>query len=70
MTSDDRFAGNFASLKILSSTLSSEDLQEAIGLKADRTWKIGAFRGESKIREKLNGVAYDSSLKKCEVAVD
>lgn len=66
MTSDDLEAENHVALKIRSELLSPSDMEDLIGLKADKSWKTGDFRGKSKIQEKMNGLLIGSRLGKSE----
>lgn len=66
MTFDNSKIENHVFLKILSKCLSPEDMGNIIGLKVDKSWRIGDFRGKTKIQERMNGVVIGSRLDKSE----
>ncbi len=48
-------------LAILSKTLEPESIENTIGLKADRIWKLGEIRKPTILKEKENGWLLESS---------
>ena len=55
---------NYVRLKVLSVTLSAEEITTQLGIACDRSWKIGDMRGNTIIKEKNNGWIINSSLSK------
>lgn len=47
-------------LRIVSETMSEEELIRLLPLKPDETWSVGQLRQNTKIKEKNNGIQYHS----------
>src|ERR1700728_4005641 len=52
----------YARLKVLSETLSPEEITKCVGIESDRSWQIGDLRPKTIIREKNNGWIIQSTL--------
>lgn len=52
----------FVRLKIVSEKIISEEIDALVGLKSSRSWKIGDYRGKTKIKENNNGWVLNSGL--------
>ena len=64
MTEPERQLEVFVWLSVESDKRAAEDISSLIGLNADRSWKIGDFRGRTKLVHRLNGWAVDSRLER------
>lgn len=53
---------NYVRLKIISKTLLPEEIDEIIGIKCDKSWKLNGYLTGTKIKKKDNGWILSSTL--------